>query len=92
MDRDVPRGAVRQLAEGRAQADSASREIKREYTLEEIAIMTRAAPAKLLGLTDRGHLGAGRRSPTSRSIGTIADREAMFVARGATCSRTARWS
>ena len=33
--------------------------IDREYTLEEIAIMTRAAPAKLLGLKDRGHLGAG---------------------------------
>ena len=33
--------------------------IEREYTLEEIAIMTRAAPAKLLGLKDRGHLGAG---------------------------------
>jgi formylmethanofuran dehydrogenase subunit A len=33
--------------------------VRREYTLEEIAIMTRAAPAKLLGLKDRGHLGAG---------------------------------
>jgi formylmethanofuran dehydrogenase subunit A len=33
--------------------------IEREYTFEEIAIMTRAAPAKLLGLKDRGHLGAG---------------------------------
>jgi len=33
--------------------------IAREYTLSEIAIMTRAAPAKLLGLTDRGHLGTG---------------------------------
>ena len=33
--------------------------ITREYTLSEIARMTRAAPAKLLGLTDRGHLGAG---------------------------------
>ena len=33
--------------------------IAREYTLEEIAIMTRAAPAKLLGLDDRGHLGPG---------------------------------
>jgi formylmethanofuran dehydrogenase subunit A len=31
--------------------------ITREYTLEEIATMTRAAPAKLLGLADRGHLG-----------------------------------
>jgi len=33
--------------------------IEREYSLYEIAIMTRAAPAKLLGLRDRGHLGAG---------------------------------
>jgi len=33
--------------------------IGREYTLHEIAIMTRAAPARLLGLADRGHLGPG---------------------------------
>lgn len=33
--------------------------IDREYSLYEIAIMTRAAPAKSLGLVDRGHLGAG---------------------------------
>src|ERR671931_556458 len=33
--------------------------IKREYSLNEIATMTRAAPAKLLGLRDRGHLGPG---------------------------------
>jgi formylmethanofuran dehydrogenase subunit A len=33
--------------------------IGREYSLAEIAVMTRAAPAKLLGLTDRGHLGRG---------------------------------
>lgn len=33
--------------------------IRREYSLEEIAIMTRAAPARLLGLPDRGHLGDG---------------------------------
>jgi formylmethanofuran dehydrogenase subunit A len=33
--------------------------IAREYTLNEIAIMTRAAPARLLGLADRGHLGPG---------------------------------
>lgn len=31
----------------------------REYSLYEIAIMTRAAPAKILGLTDHGHLGEG---------------------------------
>jgi formylmethanofuran dehydrogenase subunit A len=33
--------------------------ITREYSLAEIAAMTRAAPARLLGLRDRGHLGAG---------------------------------
>ncbi len=33
--------------------------ITREYSLAEIAIMTRASPARLLGLTDRGHLGIG---------------------------------
>jgi formylmethanofuran dehydrogenase subunit A len=33
--------------------------ITREYTLPEIAVMTRAAPARLFGLADRGHLGAG---------------------------------
>ena len=33
--------------------------IKREYTLYEIAIMTRAAPARSLGLRNKGHLGVG---------------------------------
>jgi len=33
--------------------------IKREYSLEEIAMMTRAAPRRLYGFMDRGHLGAG---------------------------------
>lgn len=33
--------------------------IRREYTLPEVATMTRAAPARLLGLADRGHLGPG---------------------------------
>ena len=33
--------------------------ISREYSLVEIATMTRAAPARLLGLKDRGHLGPG---------------------------------
>lgn len=33
--------------------------LEREYTLREIAIITRAGPAKLLGLRDKGHLGVG---------------------------------
>lgn len=34
-------------------------QLDREYTLSEIAIITRAAPAKLLGLSRKGHLGIG---------------------------------
>ncbi|MGH6925023.1 MAG: formylmethanofuran dehydrogenase subunit A [Propylenella sp.] len=33
--------------------------LKREYSLYDVATMTRAAPARLLGLADRGHLGPG---------------------------------
>jgi formylmethanofuran dehydrogenase subunit A len=53
--------------------------ITREYALTEIATMTRAAPARLLGLGDRGHLGAG-------AVADVAvyhddrDRAAMFRA------------
>ena len=36
--------------------------MEREYSLYEIATMTRAAPAKILGLTDHGHLGDGAKA------------------------------
>jgi len=35
------------------------RHLDREYDLYDIAVMTRAAPARLLGLPDRGQLGPG---------------------------------
>ncbi len=34
-------------------------EIEREWTLYDVAISTRAAPARILGLDDKGHLGIG---------------------------------
>jgi len=34
-------------------------DLTREYTLNEIAIITRAAPARMLGLRQKGHLGPG---------------------------------
>jgi formylmethanofuran dehydrogenase subunit A len=43
------------LLAGSALADG----LAREYTLNEIAIITRAGPARLLGLRAKGHLGAG---------------------------------
>ena len=36
--------------------------LTREYSWPEIAIMTRAAPARLFGLADRGQLGPGARA------------------------------
>ncbi len=38
---------------------SVLQDLNREYTLSEIAIITRAGPAKMLGLTHKGHLGPG---------------------------------
>lgn len=34
-------------------------DLDREYTLQEIAIITRAGPARILGLDHKGHLGPG---------------------------------
>jgi formylmethanofuran dehydrogenase subunit A len=42
-----------------AAACSTLASIDREYSLYEISIMTRAAPARSLGLKNRGHLGSG---------------------------------
>ena len=52
--------------------------IRREYSLYEIAILTRAAPAKSLGLTDRGHLGAGAAADITVYT-DHEDRERMFA-------------
>lgn len=51
--------------------------IDREYTLQEIAIMTRAAPARTLGLADRGHLGVGAAADIAVYRENL-NREAMF--------------
>jgi formylmethanofuran dehydrogenase subunit A len=53
-------------------------DLDREYTLEEIAIVTRAGPARLLGLRDKGHLGAGADADVT-IYDDRADREAMFA-------------
>ena len=35
------------------------KDIAREYTLQELCIVTRAAPARIAGLAHKGHLGPG---------------------------------
>ncbi len=45
-----------------AASRSLLRELDRQYTLDEIAIITRAAPARILGLEDSGSLRPGMRA------------------------------
>jgi formylmethanofuran dehydrogenase subunit A len=53
--------------------------IDREYTLNEIVIITRAAPARALGLKDKGHLGIGADADVT-IYEEHADKERMFNA------------
>jgi len=61
-----------------ARAASTLGSLTREYSLYEIAIMTRAGPARTLGLSDRGHLGAGAAADVV-VYRDDADRERMFA-------------
>ncbi len=61
-----------------AQAMSNLTSIDREYSLYEIAIMTRAGAAKLIGLNDRGHLREGAAADIT-IYSEQSDREAMFT-------------
>jgi formylmethanofuran dehydrogenase subunit A len=58
MSRDLRAQWIAELPQA-AMAATTLPSITREYTLPEIATMTRSAPAKLLGLTDRGRLDPG---------------------------------
>ncbi len=60
-------------------ANSALKSITRELSLYEIAILTRAGPARLLGLADRGHLAAGAAADIA-VYREDANRETMFSA------------
>jgi len=52
--------------------------LDREYTLNEIAIITRAAPARRLGLRHKGHLGVGADADVT-IYHDLTDREEMFA-------------
>ncbi|WP_088343709.1 MULTISPECIES: formylmethanofuran dehydrogenase subunit A [Rhodomicrobium] len=53
--------------------------LDREFSLYEIAAVTRAAPARILGLADRGQLGIGAVADIA-VYGEQADKAAMFAA------------
>ncbi len=54
-------------------------DIDREFTMQEIAIISRAAPAKLLGLSNKGQIGIGADADVT-IYDEMEDREAMFNA------------
>lgn len=58
MDRQLRRDLLATLPAGLRERCTLA-DLNREYTLNEIAIVTRAAPARMLGLTHKGHLGPG---------------------------------
>jgi formylmethanofuran dehydrogenase subunit A len=58
MDGDYRREVLQSTPE-RVRERSLLRDLDREYTLQEIAIITRAGPARMLGLAHKGHLGVG---------------------------------
>jgi formylmethanofuran dehydrogenase subunit A len=58
MDREFRKAAMKGV-NAKAIATTRLPELDREYSLYEIAIITRAAPARLLGLRHKGHLGPG---------------------------------
>lgn len=58
MSRDYRREVLRRVPP-RVLERSTLRDLDREYSLYEIAIITRAAPARILGLPHKGHLGVG---------------------------------
>jgi formylmethanofuran dehydrogenase subunit A len=77
MDRTY-RMDVLQTVHPKVREQSALNEIDRQYTLSEIAIITRAGPAKILGLKNKGHLGPG--ADADITIYTPhEDREQMFA-------------
>lgn len=77
MDRAYRDDALRSVHPDAAAA-SALAGLDREYTLSEIAVLTRAGPARSLGLADRGHLGAGAAADVA-VYRDRPDREAMFA-------------
>jgi formylmethanofuran dehydrogenase subunit A len=78
MDRDFRNEQLRRANPRAIQRTVLLDDLDREYTLEEIAIVTRAGPARLLGLADKGHLGAGADADVT-IYDELADREEMFA-------------
>ena len=77
MDREYRREMFESI-NPRAKRGALLPELDREYSLGEIVIISRAGPAKALGLTQKGHLGVGADGDIA-VYEEMADKEAMFA-------------
>jgi formylmethanofuran dehydrogenase subunit A len=77
MDHDY-RAEVLESIHPRARKGSLLPELDREYSLYEIAIITRAGTARALGLRDKGHLGVGADADVT-VYAKLDDKEEMFA-------------
>ena len=59
MDRQYRNEQIRSVNQRAMRQTVLLDDLEREYTLQEIAIITRAGPARLLGLPNKGHVGVG---------------------------------
>ena len=77
MDRGLRDDLWKSLPE-RVRRRSTLGELTREYSLSEIAVLTRAGPARMLGLRDKGHLGPGADGDVT-IYASNDDKERMFA-------------
>ena len=78
MDREFRNEQIRRVNKKAIGRTVLRDDIEREYTLGEIAIITRAGPARLLGLESKGHLGPGADADVT-VYREHEDREEMFA-------------
>lgn len=78
MDREFRREEMKKINQ-RALRSTRLPDLAREYTLSEIAIITRAGPARALGLANKGQLGPGAEADIT-IYDEMEDREMMFNA------------
>lgn len=79
MDREFRNEQIRAVNQAAMKKTLLLDNLDREYTLQEITIITRAGPARLLGLKDKGHLGVGADADLTL-YEMQDDKEAMFSA------------
>jgi formylmethanofuran dehydrogenase subunit A len=77
MDRDFRAEALARLP-SRARKNALLQELDREYSLYEVAIITRAGTARALGLKNKGHLAVGADADVT-IYAPSDDREEMFA-------------